>query len=1045
MNNLKPYEAILDNQLPSSLEGTTEPNRAILDDKLPQTETNKQPYEAIIGKEPDINYIKEKKSLTSYFQEGWQEEKQKKEITNQEVATNLSDFLTGVTNQFQKDLNMIPGVNMPVKDINSLSYKTGEAISEFGTLLIPVAGAEKAIATGTSWAVKGLMADKTIYEAVSSEFSKTLLMKGSRAMLGGALFGLEEAYYKERNNEQADYEKNIKLGASLGLVGETTIHSFQNYIAPYIANNFKTFWEDLSRVEKGGDFNQDAKIVDNIPQYNEEIKPNQTMPIPEQQKLTREYIQSEDFLGKFHNTVRNDIQSITNGLTENKPEITEEEINNIKDEVLNNKKYAKYSPEKLDETAQKIIDNKIKIITAENNKIEQRNMDIMQNLSDHYSSMNKAYQTIENAYGSFTGDIPKSNISNAKDYWNASVLTYRNELSKFWDMAKKKHGLGNKVEQVLNNKHFEEDIRVLVKELSTNATQSQLEEGLRKQLLPYAQTIHDFMNNALQTYQKAGIELKNLSGYVGSLQHNMNAIRDFSNQFGKEEWEKLGVKKEWYDYITSSDNLEVPFTKDEITDFIASKTQSKNTASDFWREFANYSRRFKFTTPQAEFIYKEQFGNASTLMQNVYHTLDLCAFKAGTSAVFGELPEMTIDKIGKMIQDPDGAKLLSNILFPENIGFEKVPATIITALNTVGSISRLTGSLLNPLKQMGRYFLEDQANITLNVMRKSSILDGLKRIIPSNTPEFVKEMTQLSSFEKKSLKTLLQEFKTANQLAVNSAHDFLTPKTGFIANLGKLAEGINSKVNGSHINDTYTRKSAGNAYAIILKNLAKDGQLTKEIPNIPDNIVKKFTDTKGFINPIPHLQSSDYETSKWAERVANKYYDFIEAVNPIYTKSNAPVSIGSVGSLINVRMSRWITTVAQKTQLPLLTEFAKSNGMARVGAGMKLVTYASMMTGIEQAVLYLDAQLSNTKYDPKFKDIATSFATYGTLGSLYFSFKFGIMPLVQLGKAGIYGLEGAMADKYSEEEFDKYSKSKESLKKATYMFRYAQSLIDRFD
>jgi hypothetical protein len=456
-------------------------------------------------------------------------------------------------------------------------------------------------------------------------------------------------------------------------------------------------------------------------------------------------------------------------------------------------------------------------------------------------------------------------------------------------------------------------------------------------------------------------------------------------------------------------------------------------------------RRFKFNSPDAEFAYNNQFGNADTLFNRVKSIGDVASTRISAIKTLGADQELTLSKIGQILKDPDGAQKIANTLFPVTLGHFNNQAQIINAINLSSKANRLLTSVLNPNLQIFKYIFEDMTNNFTNVMRKSSILNAIKDTFNFNTPEFVKELSSLNEFDKRTIKGLMSELKVANEKAVNKGMNFFEVGGSKADNYGSFLENINSKINGSHTNDTILRNKAGTSYATLLRNLNKSGKLQEEFPTIPPEYLEKFIDKDGNVNPFLNKELQDAKTKQYSEDIASKYIKFIEDVNPVYTKSSIIASADSVASLLPVKMTRWTQTVTSRTMLPLMKEFATSKGLSKAVAGGKWVMYASTMTAISEAFRAVDDWIDGKEHKVNYNDLIKDFLAFGTFGGMYWTYKLSYSKSIALGKAGYYGTKASLYDdQYSDKQFEDYMKSKENMKNASYIFRTYCAIHDKF-
>jgi len=687
------------------------------------------------------------------------------------------------------------------------------------------------------------------------------------------------------------------------------------------------------------------------------------------------------------------------------------------------KKYANYQENKLSPKVQNQFENDI------NKEFE----NLLKETNDYNKEVNKNInKQIEEAKNIIAENNANKIISQYKSMEdiNAHITSsYVRELKGYdniWKQSLEKNNVKN-ADIILTNKQFELPIMKLVRGLSTG------DNELNKQLLPIAKAINDYTNHIFQSIKEVNPLIKEVKGYTGIVTHNRKLINNNS-----EEWEK---------FISNNGLMQEPLNADEITEFKELLNKIHKTSAEQLRAYDYSIRRFKFVSPEAEFAYNNQFGNANTLFERLKNVGEVNARRISSIKTLGENQELTISKMGEILKDPEGAQKIANTLFPVTLGHFNNQAQIINAINLSAKASRLTTSTLNPLIQIIKYLPEDMVNLFTNISKDSSILKGIKYMTTSltkQTPDFIKQMSSLNEFDKRSLKSLVQQLKIANEKAVHKSMGFFEVGGSKADNYGSFLENINSKINGSHLNDTLLRNKAGTTYATLLKNANQDGKLQQYFPTIPPEKLNKFIDKDGYVNPFIN---NDPKLKKYSEIIANKYFEFIEDVNPVYTKSSIISSPDSPSALLPVKMARWTQTVTSRTLLPLMKEFATTKGISRSGtAGAKWLLYATSMTAISEATRTLEDWIEGKEHETKWKEISKDFLGFGVFGGMYWNYKLSYSKMIDLAKAGYYTTKANLFDKeYSDEQFKDFTNSKKNIDNASYIFRIYHSIHDRFE
>jgi len=952
------------------------------------------------------------------IEEGWQKGKEELPVKQsvEELQNDIKEGLAGVKASGISTINMIPGFNLPVEDHDNLAFKLSKGVADVVTMLIPVVGVEGAIAKTTSTSLKGvteaLGGGKEVYNVINNNYLSKLIMNGSRATTGGALFGLEEAYRNQSNNITADYEKSIKENALFGLAGGIVFHYAENIYAKYMNKYLPDYSQNLNKFENGAEYN--GKNIS-----NETVS-----------DIVEPIINTEPVSGIINTLPENIEQLFKNSNKEFKNFQTKPlpKFVDVKDEIKEElaqkyKKYANYKENKLSFKIQNEFENDI------NKKFENKIEEINNYNKEVNKNINKQIEEAKNIIAENNANKIISQYKNMEDI-NAHISSsYVRELKGYdniWKQSLEKNNVKN-ADIILTNKQFELPIMKLVKGLSTG------DNELNKQLLPIAKAINDYTNHIFQSIKEINPLIKEVKGYTGVVTHNRKLINN-----NLKEWEK---------FITNNGLMQEPLNADEITEFKELLNKIHKTSAEQLRTYDYSIRRFKFVSPEAEFAYNNQFGNANTLFERLKNLGEVNARRISSIKTLGENQELTVSKMGEILKDPEGAQKIANTLFPVTLGHFNNQAQIINAINLSAKASRLTTSTLNPLIQIIKYLPEDMINLFTNISKDSSILKGIKYMTTSltkQTPDFVKQISSLNEFDKRSLKSLVQQLKIANEKAVHKTMGFFEVGGSKADNYGSFLENINSKINGSHLNDTLIRNKAGTTYATLLKNANQDGKLQEYFPTIPPEKLNKFIDKDGYVNPFIN---NDPKLKKYSEIISNKYFEFIEDVNPAYTKSTTISSADSPSALLPVKMARWTQTVTSRTLLPLMKEFATSKGLSRSGtAGAKWLLYATSMTAISEATRTISDWIEGKEHETKWEEISKDFLGFGVFGGMYWNYKLSYSKMIDLVKSGYYTTKASLFDKeYSDEQFKDFINAKKNIDNASYIFRIYHSLHDRFE
>lgn len=987
--------------------------------------------ESINDNKFDFKYVPKPEKPNSYLdkidiwniakqniEQGWQKGKEELPVKQsvEELQNDIKEGLAGVKASGISTINMIPGFNLPIEDHDNLAFKISKGVTDVLTMLVPVVGVEEAIAKTTATSLKGvteaLGGGKEVYNVINNNYLSKLIMSGSRATTGGALFGLEEAYRNQANNITADYEKSIKENALFGLAGGIVFHYAENIYAKYMNKYLPDYSQNLNKFENGAEYNGEKISNETIsdiaePTINTEPVSGIITELPE----------------NFEELFKNSNKEFKTFQTKPLPQFADVK-EQIKEELSQKyKKYANYQENKLSPKVQNQFENDI------NKEFE----NLLKETNDYNKEVNKNInKQIEEAKNIIAENNANKIISQYKSMEdiNAHITSsYVRELKGYdniWKQSLEKNNVKN-ADIILTNKQFELPIMKLVRGLSTG------DNELNKQLLPIAKAINDYTNHIFQSIKEVNPLIKEVKGYTGIVTHNRKLINNNS-----EEWEK---------FISNNGLMQEPLNADEITEFKELLNKIHKTSAEQLRAYDYSIRRFKFVSPEAEFAYNNQFGNANTLFERLKNVGEVNARRISSIKTLGENQELTISKMGEILKDPEGAQKIANTLFPVTLGHFNNQAQIINAINLSAKASRLTTSTLNPLIQIIKYLPEDMVNLFTNISKDSSILKGIKYMTTSltkQTPDFIKQMSSLNEFDKRSLKSLVQQLKIANEKAVHKSMGFFEVGGSKADNYGSFLENINSKINGSHLNDTLLRNKAGTTYATLLKNANQDGKLQQYFPTIPPEKLNKFIDKDGYVNPFIN---NDPKLKKYSEIIANKYFEFIEDVNPVYTKSSIISSPDSPSALLPVKMARWTQTVTSRTLLPLMKEFATTKGISRSGtAGAKWLLYATSMTAISEATRTLEDWIEGKEHETKWKEISKDFLGFGVFGGMYWNYKLSYSKMIDLAKAGYYTTKANLFDKeYSDEQFKDFTNSKKNIDNASYIFRIYHSIHDRFE
>lgn len=987
--------------------------------------------ESINDNKFDFKYVPKPEKPNSYLdkidiwniakqniEQGWQKGKEELPVKQsvEELQNDIKEGLAGVKASGISTINMIPGFNLPIEDHDNLAFKISKGVTDVLTMLVPVVGVEEAIAKTTATSLKGvteaLGGGKEVYNVINNNYLSKLIMSGSRATTGGALFGLEEAYRNQANNITADYEKSIKENALFGLAGGIVFHYAENIYAKYMNKYLPDYSQNLNKFENGAEYNGEKISNETIsdiaePTINTEPVSGIITELPE----------------NFEELFKNSNKEFKTFQTKPLPQFADVKEQIKKELSQKYKKYANYQENKLSPKVQNQFENDI------NKEFE----NLLKETNDYNKEVNKNInKQIEEAKNIIAENNANKIISQYKSMEdiNAHITSsYVRELKGYdniWKQSLEKNNVKN-ADIILTNKQFELPIMKLVRGLSTG------DNELNKQLLPIAKAINDYTNHIFQSIKEVNPLIKEVKGYTGIVTHNRKLINNNS-----EEWEK---------FISNNGLMQEPLNAEEITEFKELLNKIHKTSAEQLRAYDYSIRRFKFVSPEAEFAYNNQFGNANTLFERLKNVGEVNARRISSIKTLGENQELTISKIGEILKDPEGAQKIANTLFPVTLGHFNNQAQIINAINLSAKASRLTTSTLNPLIQIIKYLPEDMVNLFTNISKDSSILKGIKYMTTSltkQTPDFIKQMSSLNEFDKRSLKSLVQQLKIANEKAVHKSMGFFEVGGSKADNYGSFLENINSKINGSHLNDTLIRNKAGTTYATLLKKANQDGKLQQYFPTIPPEKLNKFIDKDGYVNPFIN---NDPKLKKYSEIIANKYFEFIEDVNPVYTKSSIISSPDSPSALLPVKMARWTQTVTSRTLLPLMKEFATTKGMSRSGtAGAKWLLYATSMTAISEATRTLEDWIEGKEHETKWKEISKDFLGFGVFGGMYWNYKLSYSKMIDLAKAGYYTTKANLFDKeYSDEQFKDFTNSKKNIDNASYIFRIYHSIHDRFE
>ena len=987
--------------------------------------------ESINDNKFDFKYVPKPEKPNSYLdkigiwdiakqniEQGWQKGKEELPVKQsvEELQNDIKEGLDGVKASGISTINMIPGFNLPIEDHDNLAFKISKGVTDVLTMLVPVVGVEEAIAKTTATSLKGvteaLGGGKEVYNVINNNYLSKLIMSGSRATTGGALFGLEEAYRNQANNITADYEKSIKENALFGLAGGIVFHYAENIYAKYMNKYLPDYSQNLNKFENGAEYNGEKISNETIsdiaePTINTEPVSGIITELPE----------------NFEELFKNSNKEFKTFQTKPLPQFADVKEQIKKELSQKYKKYANYQENKLSPKVQNQFENDI------NKEFE----NLLKETNDYNKEVNKNInKQIEEAKNIIAENNANKIISQYKSMEdiNAHITSsYVRELKGYdniWKQSLEKNNVKN-ADIILTNKQFELPIMKLVRGLSTG------DNELNKQLLPIAKAINDYTNHIFQSIKEVNPLIKEVKGYTGIVTHNRKLINNNS-----EEWEK---------FISNNGLMQEPLNADEITEFKELLNKIHKTSAEQLRAYDYSIRRFKFVSPEAEFAYNNQFGNANTLFERLKNVGEVNARRISSIKTLGENQELTISKMGEILKDPEGAQKIANTLFPVTLGHFNNQAQIINAINLSAKASRLTTSTLNPLIQIIKYLPEDMVNLFTNISKDSSILKGIKYMTTSltkQTPDFIKQMSSLNEFDKRSLKSLVQQLKIANEKAVHKSMGFFEVGGSKADNYGSFLENINSKINGSHLNDTLLRNKAGTTYATLLKNANQDGKLQQYFPTIPPEKLNKFIDKDGYVNPFIN---NDPKLKKYSEIIANKYFEFIEDVNPVYTKSSIISSPDSPSALLPVKMARWTQTVTSRTLLPLMKEFATTKGISRSGtAGAKWLLYATSMTAISEATRTLEDWIEGKEHETKWKEISKDFLGFGVFGGMYWNYKLSYSKMIDLAKAGYYTTKANLFDKeYSDEQFKDFTNSKKNIDNASYIFRIYHSIHDRFE
>lgn len=955
------------------------------------------------------------------IKDGWEQGKQEANVekTAEQLAFDTKETLMGAKASAIGFLNMVPGFNEPVVDHDNLAFQLGKGVTDAIGLLVPVVGVEATGAKLTATALKGvteaLGGGEKVYEALSNNFLNTLVVKGARATIGGALFGLEEAYHNQANNNVADYEKSIRENALFGLAGAGVFHYGENIYAKYMNKELPDFMSNINKIDGGAEYKGSTLTTERVPDVEQ--------PIINTEPVAGIITKEPDNIQEIINKPETEGEVVVDKMLEKKPALVFADVKDqLKEEIGNKyKKYANYKDNKLSPKTQSDFENRI------NNLFEEKQAEITKYNEQVDQNLEQQRKQAQNLIAENNANKIISQYNSSEEIYahvQSQRITRLKEFDNVWANALEKHGVKN-AEAILSNKQFELPIMKLVRGFSTGSKE------LNENLMPIANAINDYNNHIFQSMKEVNPEIREVKGYVGTVTHDKRLINN-----NLEEWDK---------FVSDAGLMQQPLSKEEKEEFTDLITRIKKTASEQLRTYDFAMRRFKFNSPDAEFAYNNQFGNADTLFNRVKSIGDVASTRISAIKTLGVDQELTLSKIGQILKDPDGAQKIANTLFPVTLGHFNNQAQIINAINLSSKANRLLTSVLNPNLQIFKYIFEDMTNNFTNVMKNSSILNAIKDTFNFNTPEFVKELSSLNEFDKRTIKGLMSELKVANEKAVNKGMNFFEVGGSKADNYGSFLENINSKINGSHTNDTILRNKAGTSYATLLRNLNKSGKLQEEFPTIPPEYLEKFIDKDGNVNPYLNKELQDAKTKQYSEDISSKYIKFIEDVNPVYTKSSIIASADSVASLLPVKMTRWTQTVTSRTMLPLMKEFATSKGLSKAVAGGKWVMYASTMTAISEAFRAVDDWIDGKEHKVNYNDLIKDFLAFGTFGGMYWTYKLSYSKSIALGKSGYYGAKASLYDdQYSDKQFEDYMKSKENMKKASYIFRTYCAIHDKF-
>ena len=664
--------------------------------------------ESINDNKFDFKYVPKPEKPNSYLdkigiwdiakqniEQGWQKGKEELPVKQsvEELQNDIKEGLAGVKSSGISTINMIPGFNLPIEDHDNLAFKISKGVTDVLTMLVPVVGVEEAIAKTTATSLKGvteaLGGGKEVYNVINNNYLSKLIMSGSRATTGGALFGLEEAYRNQANNITADYEKSIKENALFGLAGGIVFHYAENIYAKYMNKYLPDYSQNLNKFENGAEYNGEKISNETIsdiaePTINTEPVSGIITELPE----------------NFEELFKNSNKEFKTFQTKPLPQFADVK-EQIKEELSQKyKKYANYQENKLSPKVQNQFENDI------NKEFE----NLLKETNDYNKEVNKNInKQIEEAKNIIAENNANKIISQYKSMEdiNAHITSsYVRELKGYdniWKQSLEKNNVKN-ADIILTNKQFELPIMKLVRGLSTG------DNELNKQLLPIAKAINDYTNHIFQSIKEVNPLIKEVKGYTGIVTHNRKLINNNS-----EEWEK---------FISNNGLMQEPLNAEEITEFKELLNKIHKTSAEQLRAYDYSIRRFKFVSPEAEFAYNNQFGNANTLFERLKNVGEVNARRISSIKTLGENQELTISKMGEILKDPEGAQKIANTLFPVTLGHFNNQAQIINAINLSAKASRLTTSTLNPLIQIIKYLPEDMVNLFTNISKDSSILKG---------------------------------------------------------------------------------------------------------------------------------------------------------------------------------------------------------------------------------------------------------------------------------------------------------------------------------